>query len=122
MDLNNLAQNPEQIQQLIGLLQSLLPQEDSNNNKPNNKKRNNKKKTQPKEVSNNKFLSMPEAKMHKDDLAIDKKLAKFPPTPRSRKFTTIEVRCRSCGKTETINPVLIHDKERYKCNRCAGSK
>lgn len=125
MDLNDLSNNPEQIKQLIGLLQSLLPQAEntdvtnvSNNKKPR-KKRNNKKETG---NTNNKFLNMPEANMHKDDLDIDKKLAKFPPTPRSRKFTNIEVRCRSCGRTETVNPVLVHDTERYKCNRCSASK
>lgn len=124
MDLNSLGNNPEQIKQLIGLLQSLLPQDTIDSDKPIKTKRTTKKKIKKtkQEVSSNKFLDMPEANMHKDDLAIDKKLAKFPPTPRSRKFTSIEVRCRSCGKTEQINPVLVHDKERYKCNRCSAAK
>ncbi len=127
MDLNELSNNPEQIKQLIGLLQSLLPSEDLVNNK--NKKQTRKpraKKEKPikkhENLVNNKFLQMAEANMHKDDLEIDKKLAKFPPTPRSRKFTTIEIRCRSCGKTEQVNAVLVHDKDRYKCNRCSASK
>jgi hypothetical protein len=123
MDLNSLNNNPEQIKQLIGLLQSLLPEDQSTNNKPIKKTRKKKTSSGKKEKDIlNQFLYMPEANMHKDDLVIDKKLAKFPPTPRSRKFASIEVRCRSCGKTEQINPVLVHDKERYKCNRCSASK
>lgn len=122
MDLDNLSQNPEQIKQLIGLLQSLLPNDSQPAKQPKKirKTRKSQKKSAP--VDNNKFLQMAEANMHKDDLEIDKKLAKFPPTPRSRKFTSIEVRCRSCGKTEIVNPVLVHDKDRYKCNRCSASK
>lgn len=126
MDLNEISNNPEQIKQLIGLLQSLLPDDKADGNttkkqvrKPRVKKD---KKKEDNKLTNNKFLQMAEANMHKDDLAIDKKLAKFPPTPRSRKFTSIEVRCRSCGKTEQVNPVLVHDIERYKCNRCSASK
>ncbi len=126
MDLNELSNNPEQIKQLIGLLQSLLPSEDLSNNKtkkPTRTRKTKKEKSkQNDKLVNNKFLEMAEANMHKDDLAIDKKLAKFPPTPRSRKFISIEVRCRSCGKTEQVNAVLVHDKDRYKCNRCSASK
>lgn len=121
MDLNSLSQNPEQIKQLIGLLQALLPTED-NIDKPKPKKARTKRTSKATSTSNNKFLQMPESNMHKEDLAVDKKLAKFPPTPRSRKFDTIEVSCRSCGRTEIVNPVLVHDRERYKCNRCAASK
>lgn len=123
MDLDALSQNPEQIKQLIGLLQSLLPADDNTTKKSIKKPRAKKaKSTKPNQVDNNKFLHMAESNMHKDDLAIDKKLAKFPPTPRSRKFISIEVRCRSCGKTEQVNPVLVHDVDRYKCNRCSASK
>lgn len=122
MDLNDLSQNPEQIKQLIGLLQSLLPNDNQPAKQPKKISKTRKPKKESAPVDNNKFLQMAEANMHKDDLEIDKKLAKFPPTPRSRKFTNIEVRCRSCGKTETVNPVLVHDKDRYKCNRCSASK
>ena len=34
----------------------------------------------------------------------------------------IEVRCRSCGKTEKVSPVLVvkdEDGFRYKCNKCS---
>jgi len=36
----------------------------------------------------------------------------------------IEVRCRSCGRTEKVSPVLVHKDEdgfRYKCNKCSCS-
>ena len=36
----------------------------------------------------------------------------------------IEVRCRSCGKTEKVSPLLVYKDEdgyRYKCNRCSCS-
>lgn len=36
----------------------------------------------------------------------------------------IEVRCRSCGKTESVSPVFLFKDEdgyRYKCNRCSCS-
>ena len=125
MDLNNLSNNPEDVRKLISLLQSLLPEEAASA-KPARKKQNKsikaKKSTKKQPEFNNKFLLMSEANMHKDDTLIDKKLAKFPPTPRSRQFSNIEVRCRSCGKTEMVNPVLVHDRERYKCNRCSASK
>ena len=36
----------------------------------------------------------------------------------------IEVRCRSCGKTEKVSPALLvkdEDGYRYKCNKCSCS-
>jgi hypothetical protein len=71
----------------------------------------------------NKFLSMGIANLHKDDTKIDKLLSKNSSrTPRTRKFSTMEVTCRSCGKRETINPVLLYDSpDRYKCNSCSTS-
>ena len=36
----------------------------------------------------------------------------------------IEVRCRSCGKTEKVSPALVvkdEDGYRYKCNKCSCS-
>jgi hypothetical protein len=36
----------------------------------------------------------------------------------------IEVRCRSCGKTEKVSPALVvkdEDGFRYKCNKCSCS-
>jgi transposase-like protein len=61
-----------------------------------------------------------EKNMHKEDVEIDKKLAKHPPSARSREFTPVEVTCRVCGKTEEVNPSLIYDApNRYKCNKCS---
>lgn len=121
MDLENLSNNPEQIKQLIGLLQSLLPQDDQTNSVAKTKAKKTKK---PKtKADNNKFLSMPEMSMHKDDtVKFDKKVVVQPPTPRVRTYTSIEVVCRSCGKKEKINPALLADSvDRYKCNTCSTS-
>jgi len=125
MDLN--FNNPEQIKQLISLLQKMLPSDD-NKDKDNDKDdssfespiktksaRANRTKS-PK----NKFLDMQEKNMHKEDIAIDKKLSISSPTPRNRKFKLIEVRCRSCGKKEKVNPAIVPDSvDRYKCNNCS---
>ena len=118
MDLN--FKDPEQIKQLMSLLESLLPQEKTTEDfSPNIKtKTRSSKSTQ----SNNKFLSMPESKMHKEDIEIDKKLSVNAPTPRTRKFEAVETTCRVCGKKEKVSPNLIVDSiDRYKCNKCSGS-
>lgn len=104
-DLNNLSN--EQLSVMIQMLQKTLisrePQEKAKDERPN------------------KFLEMAEFSMHKADSIIDKKLAVQPPTPRTRKFTPIKVKCRVCGKEEEINPSLLaSDKERYKCNKCSA--
>lgn len=70
--------------------------------------------------SYNRFDTMPEKNMHKDDTRIDKILNQYSPTQRTREFHTIDVICRICGKKESINAALSHDSgSRYKCNRCA---
>ena len=70
----------------------------------------------------NKFDSMMEAHLHKEDIEIDKKLKKYDPTPRTRNFDPAKVVCRVCGKKEEINPALLSDTvDRYKCNNCARS-
>jgi hypothetical protein len=66
----------------------------------------------------NKFLEMPESNMHKEDIAFDKRVSKFPPTPRNRSFGYLQVKCRVCGKTEKVSPSLVDSMERYKCNKC----
>lgn len=71
--------------------------------------------------SKNRFLDMPEMTMHKEDIEIDRILAKHPPTPRNRSFIPITVMCRVCGRKEEVNPVLVESAERYKCNRCSSS-
>ena len=68
---------------------------------------------------NNKFDNMPEVNMFKEDVEIDRKLQKFPPTPRTRKFAPIKVQCRVCGKKDKVPPTLVESIDRYKCNRCA---
>lgn len=75
------------------------------------------------DYAENKFLSMGVAHLHKEDTAIDKILSKNSSrTPRTRRFTTINVTCRSCGKKESINPALLYDTpDRYKCNTCSTS-
>lgn len=124
MDLN--ISDPEQIKQLINLLQGLLPKETTPTSDDNEEHLSPAIKTKTskssKRTSKNKFLSMPEMKMHKDDCVIDQKLSKGPPTPRTRKFEPIDVACRSCGKKEKVSPDVIPDSvERYRCNKCASA-
>lgn len=78
------------------------------------------KKSRPKKTKN-KFDTMTEAKMHKDDVEIDRKLRKLPPTQRSRNYKPLKVRCRVCNKEELTNPALVESHERYKCNKCSTS-
>jgi lysyl-tRNA synthetase class I len=126
MDLNNL--DPDQIKGLISLLQNLLPNEVSSSSSSVKKKSSSKKTntTQSKNKndktkSGNKFDQMAEFRMHKEDVAVDKKLSKFPPVPRTRQFTPIEVICRVCGKKEKVNPGVLESIDRYKCNKCCSS-
>jgi hypothetical protein len=104
-DLNQLSD--EQLDVMIQMLQKTL------SSRSTEKK--------PADERPNKFLEMAEFSMHKADSIIDKKLAVQPLTPRTRKFTTIKVRCRVCGKEEEINPALLaSEKQRYKCNTCSS--
>ena len=132
MDINKLKQDPEKIQQLIDLLGSLLPEEEGEQPKTAKKKVTKKKTTKKKtatrrnsktkkQESTNKFLDMPEMNMHKEDGEIDKQLQKFPPTPRTRPTAeNISVRCRICGKEESISQGLLFEgSNRYKCNKCS---
>lgn len=121
---------PDQIKAMIMMLQNMLPQQtsDGDNIVDDNEiehtastKRNTKtgKKTK---SATNKFNNMPEMHMHKDDIAIDKKLRTQPPVPRARPFKLIKVVCRVCGKREEVNPGLILESvDRYKCNKCSTS-
>lgn len=122
--------DPEKIKDMIAMLQALLPQtEDS---KPTAKRKNPKaakststkaKKSQPSTIdSTNKFLAMQEMHMFKGDAAIDKKLSKNPPIPRTRQFSSVTVKCRVCGRSEEVNPGLVYDSSRYKCNNCSSSQ
>lgn len=120
--------DPNQIKQLIGLLQSMLPEpKKTSKKKPADTKTKNKTVTRSKRVTDNdrenKFLSMPEMNMHKSDTLIDKQLNKFPPTPRSRDVSLVKVICRVCGKKDEVSPKLIPESvDRYKCNNCSSTQ
>ena len=79
------------------------------------------KKISVKQRAKNKFDAMPEARMHKEDTSIDKKLIVSPPTQRSRTYQPVKARCRVCGRVESVNPSLVDSADRYKCNRCSAS-
>lgn len=138
MDLNDLVKNPEQIKNLIQVLQALLPAdqptepvEEKQEQKPSTSKKS--KKTSPiktrggqrrgssDNVVENRFERMAEFSMHKEDASIDRLLSKIPPVARSREeIEPMEVSCRICGKKELVNPSLIFESiSRYKCNNCS---
>jgi len=122
MDLNQLSQNPEQIQQLISLLQSLLPKESATATIDQTTVSQTIEPTKQSKIQRtNKFTTMPEMNMHKEDSELDKKLAKHAPVIRSREYEPITVLCRVCGRKETVNPSLVESASRYKCNKCASS-
>ena len=126
--MDNINLDPQQIQQMIIMLQSMLPhtEEDQPNKevkatKKPKAKNNTQKQTKSKKERENKFDSMTEARMHKEDIAIDKKLSILPPVPRARPFELVNTICRVCGKKEKVNPVLITEGvDRYKCNKCSA--
>lgn len=114
--------SPEQIKQMIAMLQNMLPSDNEETVKeeksPSSPIRTVDRKPKPSTV--NKFDQMMEAHLHKEDIEIDKKLAKYDPTPRVRRFQPLDVVCRVCGKRESISPNLISDSpDRYKCNNCS---
>lgn len=123
MDLN--FSDPEQIKQLISALEKLLPnnsEEEENDDFSSKIKTKTTRAKSNKKKNSNKFLGMPEMRMHKEDSLIDKKLIKAPPTPRTRKFEPINVQCRVCGKKEKVSPSVIPESiDRYKCNKCSGA-
>ena len=139
MDLNDLIKNPDQIKSLIEVLQALLPKEQEDTESvvvatSKTKSKNSTRSTstiktrggQKRRKSNNgdglnRFESMSEFGMHKEDSAIDKVLSKIPPVARTRyEAEPVDVVCRICGKKESVSPSLIFDSiSRYKCNTCA---
>ena len=115
----------EDIKQLIAILQKGLTNEkqdeQTESTKPVKKNIKNKRR-QSYEEHTNEFLNMPEMNLHKDDTIIDRKLKKFPPTPRNRQVSMIDVKCRVCGKQDTISSKMLPEsKDRYKCNNCSTS-
>lgn len=129
MEPNDLISNPENIKAMIAILQNLL----DNNEQSSETKVHKKKNPAPKHKNNigtakskkikankNKFESMAEFNMHKDDSVIDQKLSKHPPVARMRDFEFIDMICRVCGKKELVAPSLLSDSPaRYKCNDCS---
>jgi hypothetical protein len=117
--------NNEDIQQLIAILQRGLAQNEETDDELVTTKKKAKtkstttKETKPKRI--NKFDQMPECRMHKEDVAIDKKLHKAPPTPRRDEFRPVRIACRVCGQTEAVDPSIIESTDRYKCNKCSIS-
>jgi hypothetical protein len=126
---------PEQIQAMIQMLQSMLPATPKNqidnvdiddhqetDDEDFAVKSIKTKRRHKKEKHTNKFNSMPEKNLHKEDTIIDKKLRTQPSVPRARKFSMIKVVCRVCGRREEVSPGLIQDSvDRYKCNKCSTS-
>lgn len=117
----------EAIEQIYKLLMTLVDEEDDQEQTPQkteSKRTRNKKTSYSKKnrsQSSNKFDSMPEKNMFREDIEIDRKLSVVEPCPRTRSFRTIEVSCRVCGKTDKLNPVLVNEPTRYKCNNCSKS-
>ena len=112
--------NENDVKELINLLHKLLKKEnDDVEEKPTkNQVKNSSPKQKNKTTFKNKFDTMPERNMHKEDIEIDRKLNKHPPTERMRKYKPITVKCRVCGKIEDVNSSLTEDPARYKCNKC----
>lgn len=132
MDLNKILKesSTEDLQKLITLLQAVVGQNSSaedndeeSESSPMKTRSRKVAKTSSKKtkINNNKFLSMQEMNMHKEDTEFQKKVSKHAPVPRNRGFEPLSVKCRVCGKTEKVNPALVDSAERYKCNSCAAS-
>jgi hypothetical protein len=127
MDLNDLK--PDQIKDIINILSKLLPNEEATSNKVTQKRKSKPKqssaiktnKSKAKSDGINFFDTMREKDSHKEDTIIDQKLNRYPPTERNRHFESITVQCRCCGRKEKINPGLLIEQDRYKCNKCSIS-
>lgn len=118
-----MALSNDDIQQLIAILQKGLSNNEPQQESPEPKARKTKKKSdalikeKPQRV--NRFDSMPERRLHKEDVLIDQKLIKSPPTPRRDAFVPLNIVCRVCGRTEQVDPAMIEAPDRYKCNKCS---
>ena len=110
----------DDIKALIAILQKGLQDEDDEEEVPTQKTRRKSKSSKPKaKKQSNKFESMPEFQMCKEDLEFDHKVRKPPPSARNRDFDYIKVQCRVCGKKDEVAPALVESIERYKCNKCS---
>jgi lysyl-tRNA synthetase class I len=111
----------DDIKQLIAILQKGLSDDDNDEEQLESHRVKTRQKKVRTKKNKNLFENMSESTMHKDDVEIDKKLRKFPPTQRSRNYNPLSVRCRVCGKEESTNPALVESADRYKCNKCSTS-
>lgn len=115
----------DDIKALIAILQKGLTNDSDDNDeeevKPKRKTQRSSKPRQTKKKSTNKFESMPEFGMCKEDVEIDRKIKKPPPSLRNRPFELVKVQCRVCGKKDKVAPSILESMEieRYKCNKCA---
>lgn len=113
----------DDIKALIAILQKGLVEQDTEEEGDIETVKSRVKKSQPKvskkKKSQNKFEKMAEFKMCKEDVEIDKKIKKPPPSARNRPFDYVKVQCRVCGKKDKVAPALIESIDRYKCNKCA---
>ena len=126
-----MALNNDDIKQLIAILQRGLTDDTASDVEPVVKKSSpikrtknpstttNKKTPTAKKKYLNKFSKMAEFSMCKEDVEIDKKIRKPPPSERKPAFNFIKVQCRVCGRKDKVAPSLVDSIERYKCNKCA---
>jgi hypothetical protein len=112
----------DDIKQLIQILQKGLSDNDNSTEDEPERIPTKKRKVNKNKQSNNKFISLGFHNLHKEDIAVDKLLKNKSKTPRNRSFKPIKVRCRVCGREESINPSLLYEApDRYKCNKCSSS-
>lgn len=122
-----MALNNDDIKQLIAILQRGLESEQTTEDSevepvkstPKKKTSNRTSGGTKKKSFVNKFDKMAEFNMCKEDVEIDKKIRKPPPSERKPPFEYVKVQCRVCGKKEKVAPTLVESIERYKCNKCA---
>ena len=117
--------SPKQIKQMIKMLSAMLPEDDEPVVEQQSEPQFSNSAIKSKNIDRksprvNKFEQMAEFSMHKEDVEFDRKVSKQPPVPRTRTYNTISVRCRVCGKEESVNPTLIESVDRYKCNKCSS--
>lgn len=120
--------SPKQIKQMINMLSAMLPKEAEEEAEEIPEPVQQKTFRSPIKSKNidtkskrvNKFEQMAEFTMHKEDIAFDKKVTKQPPVPRTRQYVPVTVKCRVCGKEQSVNPMLIESVDRYKCNKCSA--
>jgi hypothetical protein len=114
-----MALEPDDIKALIAILQKGLQDDDDDSSTPQAKTTRKTSTRKPKPKSKNKFETMSEFNMCKEDLEFDRKVRKPPPSARNREFDYVKVQCRVCGKKDKVAPSLVESIERYKCNKCS---